>query len=154
MQDIPESLARNRVTFDSAAAAESAFYAAFSSGDHLGMMEVWASDDEIVCVHPMGPRLTGRDLISASWVQILAGEPHRTFDIQLVTNWTDAELAVRVVNEIISLPTSKLEFTPVLATNVYRSSRNGWHIVEHHASIDASRNLGGPADSDEGHTRH
>ena len=142
------------MTFDSAAAAESAFYAAFSSGDHVRMMEVWANDVEIVCVHPMGPRLTGRDLISASWVQILAGEPHRNFDIQLVTRWDDTDLAVRVVNEIISLPTSELEFTPVLATNVFRSSANGWHIVEHHASIDASRNLGNTADSNERHTRH
>ncbi len=154
MQGILEPSVSDQVTFENAEAAESAFYAAFSSGDHVGMMAVWASDVEIVCVHPMGPRLMDRDLISASWVQILAGQPHRNIDIQLITSWTDTNLAIRVVNEIISLPTSELQFTPVLATNVYRSSGNSWHIVEHHASIDASRNLSDPVDSDEAFTRH
>ena len=40
--------------------AEQAFYAAFQKADLAEMMQVWADDDSIVCIHPMGPRLDGR----------------------------------------------------------------------------------------------
>ena len=35
-------------------------------------MEVWAEDEEIVCIHPGGPRLTGYDRVRESWTQIFA----------------------------------------------------------------------------------
>jgi ketosteroid isomerase-like protein len=129
------------VYFDSAAAAESAFYGAFSSGDHAEMMRVWASNGDVVCVHPMGPRLIGRDLIAASWEQILAGAAPRSFEIQLKATWGTTELAVHVVDEIISVPKSELQFAPVLATNVYKVIGGSWYMTAHHASIDASRSV-------------
>ena len=125
------------MAFPTAAAAESAFYEAFANGDHPGVMRVWAKSDDIVCVHPMGPRLTGREPISASWVQILAGGSQRNFKIQLMNEWGDEDLAVHVINEIISVPTSDLEFNPVLATNVYHRIEGSWYMTVHHASIDA-----------------
>ena len=38
--------------------AENAFYEALEHGDLEGMMAVWAEDEEIICVHPTGPRLS------------------------------------------------------------------------------------------------
>ena len=118
------------------------------------MMAVWATDGEVVCVHPMGPRLSSRELISASWRQILTGGPRRNFKIELKAVWGGTDYAVHIVNEIISVPHSELQFTPVLATNVYAFSGNSWYIVAHHASIDASRNLASPTTDTEAHTRH
>ena len=37
--------------------AESAFYEALERADLEQMMAVWSEDEEIVCVHPGGPRL-------------------------------------------------------------------------------------------------
>jgi hypothetical protein len=37
------------------------------------MMAVWAEADDIVCVHPQGPRLVGFEAVRDSWMQIFAG---------------------------------------------------------------------------------
>ncbi len=102
------------------------------------MMAVWATTADLVCVHPMGPRLSTWDVISASWQQILAGEPQRVFDIRLKASWADANIAVRVVDEIIAVPTSGLHFAPVIATNIYKFYDDSWYMVAHHASLDAA----------------
>ena len=52
--------------------AENAFYEALERRDLELMMAVWAEDEEIVCVHPGGPRLTGQEQVRDSWRQIFA----------------------------------------------------------------------------------
>jgi len=49
--------------FTSPQEAEAAFYEALERGDLDAMMSVWAEDEEIVCVHPGGPRLNGYALV-------------------------------------------------------------------------------------------
>ena len=44
--------------FPTAQDAETAFYEALERCDLEGMMAVWAEDEEIVCVHPAGGRVT------------------------------------------------------------------------------------------------
>ena len=53
--------------------AENAFYDAFERANIALMMAVWAETDDIVCIHPRGPRLTGFDAVRESWVQIFSG---------------------------------------------------------------------------------
>lgn len=141
------------MAYASASAAESAFYDAFSRGDHAAIMRVWAPSGDIVCVHPMGPRLIGFDAIAASWKLILAGESGRRFEIRTVTRWSEHDLAVHVVSELISVPGSRDQFSPVLATNVYQRIDDYWYLATHHASIDASDGLIS-APSSEPQTRH
>ena len=45
--------------------AETAFYEALEKGDLEAMMAIWADDEEVVCIHPGGQRLTGQSLIVA-----------------------------------------------------------------------------------------
>ena len=59
--------------FPTAQDAENAFYEALERADLEAMMSVWAEDEEIVCVHPSGPRLTGQDPVRESWRKILSG---------------------------------------------------------------------------------
>jgi len=47
--------------FPTAQDAETAFYEALERCDLDGMMAVWAEDEDILCVHPTGGRLTGHD---------------------------------------------------------------------------------------------
>ena len=47
------------VLFKTAQDAETAFYEAQEKADLDAMMAVWADDDDIVCVHPGGMRLSG-----------------------------------------------------------------------------------------------
>jgi ketosteroid isomerase-like protein len=131
--------------FSNAADAETAFYAAFSAGDHTALMAVWARSPDIVCIHPMGPRLTGLQSVAQSWALILANSnAARNIEIETKSRWTDAALAVHVVNEVISVPGSDARYIPVLATNVYRCIDNHWYMLGHHASVDAQRDFESP----------
>ena len=53
--------------------AETAFYDAIERGDLDLLMQIWAEDEEIVCVHPGGPRLTGYATIRDTWRRIFEG---------------------------------------------------------------------------------
>lgn len=55
----------------SPAEVEAAFYDALNRADVAAVMAVWADDDDIVCIHPGGPRLHGHAAIQASWQAIL-----------------------------------------------------------------------------------
>lgn len=131
--------------------AERAFYAAFARGDFATMMSLWAPHESIICVHPLGPRLSGRDAIAESWRQILAADGQRQFEINVKSTWQSGDLAVHMLDEVISVPDSDAQFRPVIATNVYQCIDGNWFIVEHHASIDASGPSSGP---EETATRH
>ena len=61
-----------KTTFPTPQDAETAFYEALEAGNLDAMMEVWAEDEEIVCVHPGGERLVGYDAVRSSWAQIAA----------------------------------------------------------------------------------
>src|SRR5216683_3423947 len=61
--------------FPTAQDAENAFYEALERCDLEGMMAVWAEDEDIVCVHPAGPRLTGHDQIRESWARVFSAGP-------------------------------------------------------------------------------
>jgi ketosteroid isomerase-like protein len=74
------------VSFATPEDAEVAFYAAFERGDVEAMMTVWAEDDQaIVCVHPLGPVLAGREAVKQSWQTIFARSPGRRHTV-IATN--------------------------------------------------------------------
>ena len=135
--------------------AESAFYDAFERANLSAMMAVWAETDDVVCVHPQGPRLVGFEAVREGWMQIFAGgaalrvraTEHRRFDGQSV--------AVRAVIERVAPAAGDAPVSSVCATNVYELTANGWRMVAHHASPltePASAAAEEPAPA--GHTLH
>jgi uncharacterized protein (TIGR02246 family) len=116
--------------------AESAFYEAFERADLAAMMAVWAESDDIVCVHPQGPRLVGFEAVRESWVQIFSGAAQirvRTIDAQV---FEGQSVAVHTVVEVLS-PAGSAPQGPtqsVCATNVYELGDDGWRMVVHHAT--------------------
>jgi uncharacterized protein (TIGR02246 family) len=115
--------------------AETAFYEAFERADLAGMMSVWAEDDDVVCIHPQGPRLTGFEAVRESWVQIFSGGTSR---LKLRTveerKFAGQSVAVHSVVEVLSVPGQQGPTQSVCATNVYELTDNGWRMVVHHAS--------------------
>lgn len=123
----------NETRFYSAEEAEAAFYRAFERHDLDAMMSVWADEASVVCVHPGGPMLIGREAVRASWEQILAGSGTLSFVVQEVRREARDGLAVHVVQEHIRSGDEPAG-PPVLATNVYRLTDRGWRMILHHAS--------------------
>lgn len=111
--------------------AEAAFYAAFEKTDLAAMMDVWATDENIVCIHPLGPTLIGRDAVEQSWKTIFRDASPMKFHVETQHRTEDSNVVVHVVHERIEL--AEQSYT-VLATNVYRLTEVGWYMILHHAS--------------------
>jgi len=115
--------------------AESAFYSAFEMGD-IQLMEAVLADDDVCCVHPGAIPLLGREAVLESWAQILAGEIEPVIYLDVLNRTVFDEVAVHLVNErIASDHQPDSPSTVVLATNVYVRQKNGWRLMEHHASV-------------------
>ena len=121
---------------------DAAFYQALALGDIERLMDCWADEDEIVCVHPGGKRLVGTGEIRASSEALFAAGTIKA-----------TPLAVRRVqalafslHHLIERLEVQSEAGPrhgyVIATNVYLKTAQGWRMVAHHASpgtIDEAR---------------
>jgi len=123
--------------FPTAQDAENAFYEALERCDLEGMMAVWAEDEDIVCVHPTGPRLTGQDQIRESWARIFSGGARARVHITNQVAISAMMLAVHSVHENFTIEgqaRSDAQPVPVVATNVYLRTAAGWRMIVHHAS--------------------
>lgn len=119
---------------DSPDEIEARFYAALQQADLEALMALWADDDEIVCVHPGGPRVVGAGAIRASFEAIFA---HNAIPVQpqQVHRLHAMGCAVHHLVERIAVVTAEGEQVAwVLATNVYLKTAQGWRMVAHHAS--------------------
>jgi uncharacterized protein (TIGR02246 family) len=114
--------------------AESAFYDAFERGDLAAMMAVWAATDEIVCIHPQGPRLTGFEAVRESWAQIFAGGSQLRVRTTEARAFDGQALAVHTVVELVAPPGEHSTVTSIFATNVFELTDGGWRMVVHHAA--------------------
>lgn len=120
--------------FPSPQEAEAAFYEAFQNGNIEAMMAVWSSDEDIICIHPNSPRLQGRTSIEESWRQIFASAAEVRFEIADVQYIQDALLSIHIVHEYIYMKGDRRRRPPVIATNIYQLTSNGWRMILHHAS--------------------
>ena len=114
--------------------AETAFYDAFERGDLAAMMAVWAEEDDIVCVHPQGPRLVGFEAVRESWMQLFTSG--MTVRVQTVEarQFRSQTVAVHSVLEVFATPRGEASSAPITATNVYVLTESGWRMAMHHAS--------------------
>lgn len=125
-------MVRRKQMNGSAAEVEAAFYEALNRADVDALMLLWADDEEIVCIHPGGPRLHGHAAIQASWeaiferggLQIRPSQLHETHN-----------LMASVHTVIEGVTSSGAEPAHLVATNVYIKTPQGWRIVLHHVSV-------------------
>ncbi len=114
--------------------AEAAFYEAFTKGDLEAMMAVWSDDDEIYCVHPGSPRVSGVAQVRESWRQIFASGQALRFQLRGQQYLHGMMLAAHSVYEHITVTGETRARNPVIATNIYLRTERGWRMVAHHAS--------------------
>ena len=124
----------DRKLFASPQDAEAAFYDALERCDLDAMMTVWADDEEVVCVHPGGPRLVGYAMVRDAWQRVFANGRKLRVQIVQQTSVTTPFSLVSTVLEYISARGEDAASAPVAATNVYVRSALGWRMVAHHAS--------------------
>jgi ketosteroid isomerase-like protein len=97
-------------------------------------MACWAEEDDIVCVHPGGPRLIGMGAIRAAFEALfqrgsIQAWPEQVRRIQSLAS------AVHHLVERVEVPSPEGDRKAwVVATNVYHKTPQGWRLVAHHAS--------------------
>jgi len=131
---MPKARTQAAIIGGSADDVEAAFYEALQTADLERLMACWADDDEIVCVHPGGPRLVGGAAIRAAFGAIFAHGSIRAWPEQV----RRIEALASVVHNVLERVEVRTETGPaqayVLATNVYHKTAQGWRMVAHHAS--------------------
>ncbi|MBI2752565.1 MAG: nuclear transport factor 2 family protein [Betaproteobacteria bacterium] len=114
--------------------AENAFYESLERGDFELMMAVWGEDEDIVCVHPAGPRIAGQEQVRESWRRIFASGQRLRVQIAQQVTVSGMMVAVHSVHEVITVAGESQPRPPVIATNVYLRTAAGWRMIVHHAS--------------------
>jgi ketosteroid isomerase-like protein len=111
-----------------------AFYQAFEARDIEAMMATWAEDEDIVCVHPGGPRLVGYDAVRAGWEHLFAGNARLSFRLDEIVVIETVGLALQSAVEHVTVGDDPKPRGAAIATNVFMRTPSGWRIVVHHAS--------------------
>ena len=131
---MPKSRYRAAQHGGSADDVEAAFYEALQAGDIEQLMACWADEDDIVCVHPGGPRLVGAAAIRAAFGAMFANRAVRAHPERL-RKVESLGAALHNVLERVDLVTAEgTQHAWVVATNVYFKTAQGWRLVAHHAS--------------------
>ncbi|MDO5626006.1 MAG: DUF3225 domain-containing protein [Pseudomonadota bacterium] len=131
---MPKSRYRAAAAGGSAHDVETAFYEALHNADIEQFMACWADEDDIVCVHPGGPRLVGAAAIRAAFESMFARGPLRATPERL-RQVESLGAAMHSVLERVELSTDEGPRRAwVIATNVYLKTAQGWRLVAHHAS--------------------
>ena len=114
---------------------ETAFYEALQAADIERLMACWADEDDILCVHPSGPRLVGATAIRAAFDAIFGHEGSIHIQPESIRRVDTMTGAMHSVLERIDVMTSEGPVQAyVLATNVFHKTPQGWRMVAHHAS--------------------
>lgn len=114
--------------------AEQAFYEALKQADLTKLMQVWADDEDILCIHPGGLRTVGPMAVQESWQQTLqAGPLHiRPLRPQMIKSMM---CSVHTVIEQVTVHVRGVtQYAYCYATNIYHNGPTGWRMVAHHAS--------------------
>ena len=131
---MPKSRYRSAQFGGSADDVEAAFYDALQLGDLEQLMACWADEDDIICVHPGGPRLVGVAAIRASFEGMFANGTVRAYPERLRRIDSLGAVVHSVLERIDMVTAEGTQHAWVVATNVYLKTAQGWRLVSHHAS--------------------
>ncbi|NUL06999.1 nuclear transport factor 2 family protein [Streptomyces lunaelactis] len=121
--------------------ANTTFYETMERGDFEELSALWL-EDEISCIHPGWPVLSGRGEVLRSYALIMANTEYIQFFL------TDVRVSLAGDTALVTCTENILSGGPaeesgglgplvgqlVVATNVFRRTSDGWKIWSHHGS--------------------
>jgi len=108
-------------------AANSDFYTAFATGCAKSMKDLWSQKENITCIHPGWPPLSGQEDVISSWQCILSASPPLVA-YSKATVYIHGRVGYVVCCE-------HLEPGMLVATNIFINENSVWKMVHHQASI-------------------
>ncbi len=125
--------------------AEHAFYDAIHRADIEAFMNVWAEDEDILCILPGGPRIVGYSNVRETWRHILDGRQRFTMRLLNTMVMPGPLFAVHNLQATVMLagdnPELQGQIVPILVTNIYIRGALGWRLMVHHASPTQSEGI-------------
>ena len=113
---------------------EQQFYEALQHAELDRLMDIWADEDEVSCVHPGGPRVVGLVAIRAAFETVFQQGPIAVTP-ERVRRLHTGDTAIHQVLERVQVEGADgVQSAWVIATNVYLKTSHGWRMVLHHAS--------------------
>lgn len=139
---MPRAKQKIAILGGSADDVEARFYEALQAGDVDKLMACWADEDDILCIHPGGPRLMGAGAIRAAYEAMLAQAGSMTLRPERLRKIESLTSIVHSVVERISIMTAQgPQDVFVIATNIYNKTAQGWRMVVHHVSPGSVQEL-------------
>jgi ketosteroid isomerase-like protein len=120
---------------------EAAFYDALQNGDIDKLMACWADEDDIVCVHPGGPRVVGVAAIRSAFEAMFSQGRIRAWPAHVRRIDALACAVHNLVERIEVMTPEGPREAFAIATNVYHKTAQGWRMVAHHASPGSDRDM-------------
>jgi uncharacterized protein (TIGR02246 family) len=127
-------------------AVEHAFYDALEHADLDTFMQIWADDEDIVCVVPGGPRLAGHHAIREAWRIIFSNGPvhARPSQFQVIQGATVSVHSL-ITQIIVNDQGGQTRVVNLNVTNIFMKGPQGWRLILHHASpAQENNNATGP----------
>ena len=113
---------------------ESAFYEALEMADLVRLMQVWANDEEVVCIHPGGLRIVGLSAVQKSWQEVLANGTLYIRPLRPLVIETRMYAMHVLLEQVAERKRTGIQVSNYYATNIYHNGPTGWRMVMHHAS--------------------
>jgi ketosteroid isomerase-like protein len=114
---------------------EATFYEALQSADIEKLMACWADEDDVVCIHPGGPRVVGFSAVRAAFDAMFSNGGVILARPESIRRIDSLAAAVHNLLERVEVMTPEGPVQAyVQATNVYHKTPQGWRMVVHHAS--------------------
>jgi ketosteroid isomerase-like protein len=120
---------------------EDAFYRALQKGDIEKLMACWADEDDIVCIHPGGPRIVGAMAIRATFESMFSNGSIRAWPERARKTQAVGCAVHNVLERVEVLGPDGATQAWVIATNAYHRTAQGWRMVAHHASPGTSNEI-------------
>jgi ketosteroid isomerase-like protein len=120
---------------------EAAFYEALQTADIDKLMACWADEDEVVCVHPGGPRVVGIGAVRVAFDAMFSNGSIKATPLRVRKIESLASAVHNVLEKIEVMTEEGPREAYVIATNVYHKTAQGWRMVAHHASPGTPREM-------------
>ena len=121
---------------------EIAFYEALRHANIDQLMACWADEEDIVCVHPGGPRMIGAGAIRAAFEAMFVNGNIQAFPERIHKVESLASAVHHLVERIEVMTQQGPHKAWVIATNVFHKTPQGWRLVAHHTSPGTASDAG------------
>lgn len=115
--------------------ANEQFYRALEALDLGAMERVWLHSPDVRCIHPGSEALVGWATVRTAWQQIFANTRWMRVQPTDVRMQVIGEVGIVACAEnITATQDDDVGVAVAQATNVFRRTAEGWHMILHHAS--------------------